>query len=42
MIIARDINNRICHFLECIKESFIEYGIHSQIPTESELNRIGK
>lgn len=40
MIIARDINNRICHFLECIKESFIEYGIHSQIPTESELKEL--
>lgn len=27
--VARDINNRISQFLECIEESFTEYGVHS-------------
>ena len=35
--VARDINNRISQFLECIEESFTEYGVHSQIPTTKEL-----
>ena len=35
--VAHDINNRISQFLECIEESFTEYGVHSQIPTTKEL-----
>lgn len=36
-IVAREINNRISFFLECIEDSFAEYSIHSQIPTTTEL-----
>lgn len=35
--VARDINNRISQFLECIEESFTEYGVHAQVPTTKEL-----
>lgn len=38
--VARDINNRISQFLECIEESFTEYGVHSQIPTTKELKEL--
>lgn len=38
--VARDINNRISQFLECIEESFTEYGLNSQLPTRSELKEL--
>ena len=38
--VAHDINNRISQFLECIEESFTEYGVHSQIPTTKELKEL--
>lgn len=39
-IIARDINNRITQFLDCIKESFTEYGVRSETPSTSELKEL--
>lgn len=33
-VVARDINNRISQFLECIEESFTEYSLNSQLPIE--------
>jgi len=39
-IIARDINNHISQFLECINDSFTEYNLKSQIPTPKELKEI--
>lgn len=38
--IAREINNCISQFLECIEEAFTEYGVHSQIPTTDELKEL--
>ena len=38
--VARDINNRISQFLECIEESFTEYGVHAQVPTTKELKEL--
>lgn len=38
--VARDINNRVTQFLECIAESFTEYGVRSQTPTTSELKEL--
>lgn len=39
-VVARDINNRISQFLECIEESFTEYSLNSQLPTKSELKEL--
>ena len=39
-MVARDINNRISQFLECIEESFTEYSLNSQLPTKSELKEL--
>lgn len=39
-VVARDINNRVSQFLECIEESFTEYSLNSQLPTKSELKEL--
>ncbi len=39
-VVARDINNRVSQFLECIEESFTEYSLNSQLPTQSELKEL--
>ena len=39
-LVARDINNRVSQFLECIEESFTEYSLNSQLPTQSELKEL--
>ena len=39
-IVAREINNRISSFLECIEDAFAEYSINSLIPTTMELKEL--
>lgn len=40
LVYAREINNTIRNFLICIEEVFIEYDLHSEIPTTQALKEV--